>query len=89
MKFIMLFSLILPIFYLNGEKICINCKHFAKEFFNSNTFGKCKLFPREIINFDYLVDGSNNPQVEYYCSTARMSDDMCGVKGRFFEKKKV
>lgn len=91
MNFFVIFcSLALPVFALKGENICINCKHFTKDFFNSNRFGKCKLFPRETNSNIYLVDGKSNPQTDnYYCSTARMSDDMCGIKGRLFEKKAV
>ena len=68
--------------------LCINCKHFTKDFFTSNTFGKCKLFPREKNSNYYLVDGKSTPETDnYYCSTARTSDDMCGTKGLFFVKK--
>ena len=90
MKFILLFTLMLPLYAFQGEplKICIHCKHFTKEFFNSNSFGKCKLFPRETNINIYLVDGKSNPSTDYhYCSTARMSDDMCGIDGYFFAKK--
>jgi len=86
----MLFSLILPLYAFQGEplKICKNCKHFTKEFFNSNTFGKCKLFPIETDSNSYLVDGKTKPGTDYYyCSTARGSDDMCGQEGFFFQKK--
>jgi hypothetical protein len=87
MKWILLFSLFLLVESFEPV-ICINCKHFTKEFFNSNTFGKCKLFPKETDSNYYLVDGKSNPQTDnYYCSTARMSDDMCGVTGKLFEKK--
>jgi hypothetical protein len=87
MKWILLFSLFVPIFSFE-PKLCIHCKHFTKDFFNSNAFGKCKLFPKETnINY-YLVDGKSNSETDnYYCSTARISDDMCGTKGIFFEKK--
>ena len=85
-----LFSLLLPLYAFQGEpqKICIHCKHFKKDFFTSNTYGKCKLFPRETNSNYYLVDGKSNPVKDYhYCSTARISDDMCGIEGYFFEKK--
>jgi len=90
MKLIIFFSLMLPIIAFQGEpqKLCIHCKHFTKEFFDSNSFGKCKLFPRETNSNVYLVDGKTNPGTDYsYCSTARMSDDMCGIDGYFFVKK--
>lgn len=89
MKWIMLFSLFLIVDSFEPA-ICINCKHFTKRFFDDNKYGKCNLFPREIVNWDHLVDGSSNqPVMDYfYCSTARQSENMCGTKGRFFEKTK-
>jgi hypothetical protein len=94
MKFIVLLlsTLLLPIFSFEPIKprLCINCKHFKKTLFDDNKYGKCDLFPREIKNVDYLVDGSSNkPRMDYYyCSTARDSKDLCGRKGLFFVKKK-
>jgi len=89
--FVIFCSLSLPIFALKGENICIKCKHFKNELFISNAFGKCKLFPRETNSNDYLVDGiQKTPNTDYfYCSTARMSEGMCGEKGRLFVKKKA
>ena len=87
MKF---FILIICLFTVDSFEpvICINCKHFTKDFFNSNTYGKCKMFPRETNSNYYLVDGKSNPQIDYfYCSTSRYSEDMCGKKGQFFVKK--
>jgi len=85
-----LLTLILPLYAFQGEpqKISKNCKYFTKDFFTSNTFGKCKLFPRETDGNYYLVDGKTKPGTDYYyCSTARESDDMCGKEGFFFQKK--
>lgn len=84
-----LFSLFLSVDSFEPA-ICINCKHFKKRLFDDNKYGKCKLFPREIINWDHLVDGSSNkPVMDYfYCSIARQSENMCGEKGQFFVKKK-
>jgi len=90
MKFILVFVyLIVPIFSLKGHKICINCKYFKKDFLSNDNFGKCALFPKEIYNTDYLVDGKRIKQKNeyYYCSTARSSDDMCGKSGKQFVKK--
>ena len=88
MKFIMLFTLLLPLYAFQGEpKLCMNCKYFKKFFLQENRFGKCALFPRETKGNDYLVDGKTNPQTDYYCSTARLSDSMCGVDGYFFVKR--
>jgi hypothetical protein len=36
----------------------------------------------------FLVNGINNNKMEnYYCSTARRSENMCGQDGKFYEKK--
>ena len=90
MNLIILFCYLVPMFAFKGEpqKICKNCKHFTKDFFTSDTFGKCKLFTRETNINDYLVDGSKPEFENYYCSTARSSDDMCGKDGLLFEKKR-
>ena len=87
MKIIIILTLLLPLYAFQGEpqKLCIHCKHFTKDFFTSNPFGKCKSFPRETNSNFYLVDGKYNTRKDYdYCSTARMSDDMCGIEGFFF-----
>ena len=91
MKLMILFSLLLPIlsFKIGKQHLCINCKHFKKDFLSDDKFGKCSLFKKEITNYDYLVDGySKQIKDYYYCSTARQSEDMCGKKGILFEKKK-
>jgi hypothetical protein len=80
---------VIPIFSFNEQRICINCKHFKKDFWSENKFGKCALFPIEKNNKDYLVDGktirpNNN---NFYCSTARGFDSMCGETGKLFSKK--
>lgn len=85
----MLLSLLLPMYAFQGEpqKLCMNCKHFKKSFLQENRFGKCSLFPRETNGNDYLVDGTKSKMDYYYCSTARISEDMCGLDGYFFAKK--
>jgi len=80
---------VIPIFSFNEQRICINCKHFKKDFWSENKFGKCALFPIKKNNKDYLVDGktirpNNN---NFYCSTARGFDSMCGETGKLFSKK--
>ena len=71
-------------------KLCITCKHFIKNYFTGNKFGKCSLLPIEIENNDFLVDGSGeNKKMDYnYCSIARQYDNMCGKEGKLYEKKK-
>ena len=59
------------------ENLCMNCKHFKNQFFSDKKFGKCALFPRERTDY-YLVDGSSPDVDNYYCSTAREFDEMCG-----------
>lgn len=82
-------SLIVPIVSFNEQRICVNCKHFNKDYWTKNKFGKCALFPREENNKSYLVDGHHILENDeyYHCSTARSFDSMCGETGKFFEKK--
>ena len=72
----------------NTPKLCINCKFYKKNFFTMSEFGKCSLFPREIDNDSFLVNGIANNKIEYhYCSTSRTFGHMCGTEGKFYEKK--
>ena len=73
----------------NTPKFCINCKFYTKNFFSLSEFGKCSLFPREIDNDSFLVNGkpANNNIEYFYCSTSRQSDRMCGTEGKFYQKK--
>ena len=77
MKFLLLISLIDPIFSLS-KKMCINCKHFIKP--NSeNKIGRCSLFPilNDIeTNENQYMDITNSRKIYY----------MCGEKGRYYEK---
>jgi hypothetical protein len=90
--FIVCFN-ILSLFSANPikPKLCVDCKFFTKDFFTSNKFGKCSLFPYREYNDSFLVDGiKENKNIEYhYCSTSRMYDNMCGEKGKLFENKNV
>jgi hypothetical protein len=72
----------------NTPKLCINCKFYTKDFLSLSEFGKCSLFPREIDNDSFLVNGVANNNIEYiYCSTARKFYHMCGTEGKFYQKK--
>ena len=74
----------------NIPKFCINCKFYKKDsFFTFSEFGKCSLFPKEIYNEYFLVNGSkNNTNIEYdYCTTLRNFDHLCGKEGKYYEKK--
>ena len=90
-KYIMIFFIqfiYLLLSFSNAEKFCVNCKHFKPTLLLSNNeFSKCSVFPREIDNkIDYLVSGK--PKIEYkYCKTVRQNEDMCGPKGKYYEKK--
>jgi hypothetical protein len=50
-------------------------------------YGKCSLFPTKERGYKFLVDGKEDPTEYYYCSTARSSDDMCGVEGKKYVRK--
>jgi hypothetical protein len=72
----------------NKPKLCVDCKHYTKDSFTSNKYGKCSLFMIEYDNKTFLVDGINNHKIEYqYCAVARTYEKMCGQDGRFYEKK--
>ena len=67
--------------------LCIRCKHYRKAFLQDSKFGTCALFPFTVKD-DYLVNGVTSKKVvNYYCSTARSSDRMCGEEGKYFERK--
>ena len=74
------------------SKICIDCKHFTKDFFTTNKFGKCALFPKKeylYTNRYYLVDRSK-PAAKpdyYFCAVARECEIMCGTEGKLFQEK--
>ena len=69
-------------------KLCINCKYYKKNIFSNSEYGKCKLFVKENEDNYFLVNGiTNNNKENYYCSTARSSNNMCGKDGTFYEKK--
>ena len=91
MKFIYGIIMLLPVFAIqNTQKLnlCINCKYYTKSFFSSSEYGKCQMFIKANDNDYFLVNGINNNKMEnYYCSTARRSENMCGQDGKFYEKK--
>ena len=72
------------------DKFCVNCRHF-KGFIFGDKFGKCKLFPiieKVYDHTDYLVTGKRKDNTHYYyCSTARKFENMCGLEGRYYDKK--
>jgi len=67
--------------------LCIHCKHYRNTLLTDTKFGTCALFPI-VVKDDYLVNGVKSRKVtNYYCSTARGSDRMCGEEGKYFERK--
>ena len=72
---------------INAENFCVNCVHFKKHWLSSTIFGRCDVFPKESENkVDYLISGK--PVKEFnFCSTARMDENMCGLKGKYYQKK--
>ena len=73
-------------------KLCMDCAFFTKDFFTTNKFGKCALFPKEEYkptNKYYLVDGMKvvNNVDYYFCATARECENMCGMEGKLFKKR--
>lgn len=78
-----------PLFAVNQEKFCKDCKFFKKDFFTETKYGHCSHFPFQETD-NYLVDGfkDESPTSYYFCSTARSSDSMCGKEGKYYESKK-
>ena len=73
-------------------KICVNCKYFTPRFGKSNDFAKCSRFLKGEIDTSYLVTGEKrnsdtDTENMYYCSTARGSNSMCGIDGKFYYEK--
>jgi len=73
------------------SKLCFNCKFYQKPFSKliDNEFGKCSLFIIDNDNNTYFLMNRNKVNnIEYtYCATARKYNDMCGEKGKLYEKK--
>ena len=71
-------------------KLCINCKHFIPDN-DIGEYGKCLLFPRVDLKIKYLVNGIDDIDINqfYYCSTARSTNDMCGIEGKLYKKNKI
>lgn len=80
-----------PKIFSKQIKLCIDCKHFKKDFFSTNKFGKCSLFPIDDYEYNkyYFVDGYQNEKKQnyYFCSTVRHFDSMCGNEGKLFVKR--
>jgi hypothetical protein len=70
------------------QKLCIHCKHFKKDIFSPDKYGKCAVAPIVIEDDNYDVTGivlqeKNDHQ---FCSIERRYGE-CGVEGKLFVKK--
>jgi hypothetical protein len=86
MKFLLLISLIDPIFSLSNifssNKLCTNCKYFINPEEGKRQVGKCALFP--ILND---LDNEDMNDTHYLdCIRSRKNHYFCGEKGRYYEK---
>ena len=88
----MFLLLIWFVYYTNinilSEKHCVNCKHFVKNPFCHDTFGKCSAFRRKNENhyIDYLISGKE--KIEYkFCASAREDNNLCGPEGKLYMEK--
>jgi len=68
-------------------KLCIHCKHFMANREVGIEFGKCRILPKKPIDTNLFVTGKTIYKEYYwYCSTARQYENLCGEKGKQFEK---
>jgi hypothetical protein len=69
---------------ISALKLCVQCKHFRP---NENpNLGRCSLF-KQIHDYT-LVTGK--VEIEYYpCYTVRLTNKMCGEKGKLYEPKDI
>jgi hypothetical protein len=81
---LILLNIVLSTKSLKQYKFCTNCKYFIN-YNKDQKYGKCLQFPSNIDN--YLVTGNKLDLEYYYCTTARSSDNMCGVNGTKYEEK--
>ena len=88
MNFLFLFTFLLTT--AECTKFCINCKYFIsnKALLDKPTYGKCLVYPkRDEITETFLITGQKEAQNYHFCSTARMSFNMCGQQGKNFKEK--
>ena len=90
--FLLFLSMILPVFSLKEikPKYCFNCKYFMPNT-NEVKFGKCSAFPKKVNDDDFLVTGTKEDKIiEFsFCSTARSTDNMCGIEGLMHKRKYI
>jgi hypothetical protein len=67
-------------------KFCINCKHFLlKPSFSNPEDGKCSLYPIMKVDKNNLVVGYTSSIDYEKCEVVRISEDMCGEEGKYYE----
>jgi hypothetical protein len=73
---------------VSSNNFCKNCRFYIQNF-KDPQYSKCYRFPKIYDDYNYLVTGKESDENTefYYCSTARMSDILCGEKGNKYEKK--
>ena len=67
-------------------KLCVNCKYFITDN-ATGKYGRCSLFPKKENEINSLVNGIYEYNEVNYCSTARTSENMCGLEGKMYKKK--
>lgn len=73
---------------VSTNKFCKNCRFYIEDL-KDPQYSKCYRFPKIDNTDNYLVTGieSDKNTEFYYCSTARMSDLLCGEEGKKYETK--
>ena len=88
--FVIIYSIILPILSFKEitPKFCFNCKYFITDN-DTGEFSQCSLFQKKIDNYSFLVNRITKDEKKeyYYCSTARSTNDMCGIEGKMHKRK--
>ena len=55
---------------------------------NNNEFAKCKMFPEDYDDYDYLISGIKKERIidYHYCGVARKFRTMCGEEGKYYSE---
>jgi hypothetical protein len=72
--------------YIAAPKFCVNCVHFTTDKNLGDAYGTCNLFPVKEQDTNFLITGEHkiNPVENYFCSSARTFNWLCGERGRLF-----
>jgi hypothetical protein len=73
---------------VSSNNFCKDCRFYIQNC-KIPQYSKCYRFPKIYDNYNYLVTGIESDENTdfYYCSTARMSDILCGEEGKKYEEK--